>query len=132
MIPGITILTDIIMIHMDGIMDGAWDTHTVIRTGVLVFHMDIHTITLHGILHGTLPGIVIHTGEVQGMGIMADITEITMAITIMTITGHTEERIMEEVIHYQVIAEPVDQYQIQGLLVSREFHVTQKQQVQVL
>jgi len=57
---------------------------------------------------------------------MVDITEITMvmAITIITITDHTIECIMEEVIHYQVIAEPVDQCQTQGSLARREFHVT--------
>ncbi len=132
MTPGTTILTDIIMTHMDGITDGVWDFHTVIRTGVLAFHTVIHTITLHGTLHGTHPGIIIHTGEVQGTDIMADTTEITMAITIMTITGLTGECIKEGASHCQVIAEPVDQYRIQGLLVSREFHATQNQQAQVL
>jgi hypothetical protein len=117
---------DITTTHMDGIMDGVLDFHTVIPTGVLAFHTDIRTITLHGILHGTLPGTVIHTGEGQGMDIMAGITEITivMAMATMTITDHIIECIMEEVIHYRVIAEPVDQYQTQGLPVRREFHVT--------
>ena len=124
MIPGTTILTDIIMIHMDGIMDGGWDFHTVIRTGVLTFHTDIPTITLHGILHGTLPGIVIHTGEVQGMDIMAVITAITMDIPIVTFTDRTGEYIMEEVIRFQAAAEAADQYQARGLQDSRESHGT--------
>jgi len=66
------------------------------------------------------------------MDIMADITEITMAITIMTITGHTGECIMAEVIRYQEVTELAQLFQAQGLLVSQESPVMQKQQAQVL
>lgn len=41
-------------------------------------------------------------------GITADITEIIMAIAIMTIMDRTEEYIMEEIIQYQEITGQVD------------------------
>ena len=122
MIRGTMILTDTIMIRTDGTMDGAWDFHMVIRTGALVSPTDILTITLHGILRGTLHGIVIHTGEGQGMDITAVITAITMDIPIVTFTDLTGEYIMEEVIHFQAAAEAADQYQAPGLQASRESH----------
>ncbi len=128
MIPGTMIHSDTITTHTVGIMDGVWDFHTVIRTGVSAFHTDTRTIILHGIL----PGTTIHTGEDQGMGITADITGITMAVTIMTGTDHVTGYIMEGVIHFQVPAGQADQYPTQGLQVSQESLATQKQQVRVL
>jgi hypothetical protein len=127
MIPGIMIHTDTIMILTDGIMDGVLDFHTVIRTGALAFHMDIRTITLHGILRGilpgTLPGIVIHTGGDPGMHITAAITEIITDIPSVTFTRPAGEYITEEVTQSQVPAEAAVQYQVQELQDSRESHV---------
>jgi hypothetical protein len=123
MIPGIMILTDTIMILTDGIMDGVLDFHTVIRTGALAFHMDIRTITLHGILRGILPGIVIHTGGDPGMHITAAITEIITDIPSVTFTRPAGEYITEEVTQSQVPAEAAVQYQVQELQDSRESHV---------
>lgn len=122
MIHGTMILTDTIMTHTCGITDGAWDFLTVIRTGALVSLTDILTITLHGILRGTLPGIIIHTGEGQGMDITAVITAITMDVPIVTFTDLKGEYIMEEVIHFQAAAEAAEQYQALGLQGSRESH----------
>jgi hypothetical protein len=123
MIPGIMILTDTIMILTDGITDGVLDFHTVIRTGALAFHMDIRTITLHGILRGILPGIVIHTGVDPGMHITVVIMENITDIHSVTFTHPAGEYITEEVIRSQVQAEAADQCQAQELLDSRESHV---------
>jgi hypothetical protein len=58
------------------------------------------------------------------MDIMTDITEIIMAVTIMTGMDHITGYITEEVIHFQVTAEQADQYPTQELQAMKEYHAT--------